>query len=142
MEMPRLFRSMIAEDGKPKVGAEAKMLGVRVAPHPHPDIPVDPTGIVNPNSGGMSVAPEWRKLPWHLIPKRLHPRGRAHSDVKCWRLGDGEFKDGAVNPDLFFRLDPAAPEKHGVVEPARTMTIAEYQAALAATRNDWALDEN
>jgi hypothetical protein len=136
--MPKIFRSMLEDGGKPKVGPEGKMLGVRVAT----DISADPGGNVHPNAGGMSVAPEWRKLPWLLIPKRLDPRGRGAGGLVCWRLGEGEFVEEKINDDLQLRLDPGQLEKHGLVEPTRAISLTDYQSALAATRNEWGRDEN
>jgi hypothetical protein len=133
---------MLAEGGKPKIGSESKMLGVRIAPNPHADIPVDENGNVHPETGGMSVAPEWRSLPWHLIPRRLHRRGRGGNNLICWRLGAGVFEEAPLNADLALRPDPAAPAEHGFVEPTHVMAIAEYQAALAGTRDDWIQDES
>ncbi len=140
--MPRIFRSMLADGAKPRVGFESKMLGVRIAPNSHADIAVDENGNVHPNTGGMSVVPEWRKLPWHLIPKRLDKRGRGPVGLICWRLGTGDFKDDRINEALMLRVDPNSPGKHGFVEPGRVMTIAEYQAALAATQDEWIRDES
>lgn len=140
--MPKICRSMLEDGGKPKVGPEGKMLGVRVAPDPRPDIAADANGNVHPHSGGMSVAPHWRKLPWHLIPKRLDPRGRGNDDLICWRFGQGTFADGKISDDLAFRIDPKQPHRHGTVEPVRIMALTEYQTALAATRDDWVRDES
>jgi hypothetical protein len=143
--MPRIFRSMLDDGGKPKVGSASKMLGVRVAPNPHPDIPVDGNGDVHPNTGGMSVAPEWRKLPDHLIPRRLKhliPRARGRDDLVCWRLDDLEFFDGQPIGLSVLRVDPAQLDNHGFIEPASLMSIAEFQSALSSTCEDWVPDEN
>ena len=48
----------------------------------------------------------------------------------------------AVTEHLTFRPDPGRPEKHGFVEPARRTTAEDYQASLAATRDQWVLDED
>jgi hypothetical protein len=58
--MPKIYRTMLADGGKPKVGSASKLLGVRFAPNPRADIPVDEHGNVHPETGGMSVAPERR----------------------------------------------------------------------------------
>src|SRR5688572_5778937 len=129
---------MFAQDGKPKVGSESKRLGVRVAPNPIEDIVVNSDGTVSPATGGMSVAPQWRKLKLHLIPKRLG--GRGHDDLVCWRLGDGEFVETMISNDLIFRPDPNP--THGLIQPARSMPVVQYQEALAATRDDWTRDES
>jgi hypothetical protein len=136
---------MLEDDGKPMIGSESKMLGVRVAPNPNADIPVDGNGDVQPLTGGMSVAPAWRNLPLHLISRRLQrfvPRARGHDDLVCWRLGQGEFKGADVSADLVLRPDPSKPNEHGFVEPSQVMTAAAYQGALAATRDTWVRDES
>jgi hypothetical protein len=43
-------------------------LGVRVPPDAKADIAVGAEGMVEPRTGGMSVAPAWRLLPVHRIP--------------------------------------------------------------------------
>lgn len=139
--MPKIFRSMLEDGGKPKVGSEGKLLGVRIAPDPRPDIAADGNGAVHPKTGGMSVAPDWRKLPDHLIPRGLIPRARGRDDLVCWRLGDLEFLDGQPIGSLVLRVDPAPSDKHGFIEPAKLMSIVDYQSALAATRDYWIRDE-
>lgn len=69
--MPQIDRAMTREGNKPKLGSTARTLGVRVPPACFHDIPVDPDGTVAPRTGGMSVAPAWRALPLHRIPRRL-----------------------------------------------------------------------
>lgn len=144
--MPLIFRAMMrdAMDGKPMVGADARKLGARLPPKPHADIPVATDGSVKPQTGGMSVAPRWRDLPAHRIPKRLQSlfRAAAGSDVlHLWRMGEGPFADGPVTTDLNLRVDPNDSTRHGFVEPAITMQGADYEAALAATRDAWVIDE-
>lgn len=132
--MPKICRSMLEDGGKPKVGPEGKMLGVRVAPDPRPDIAADANGNVHPHSGGMSVAPHWRELPSFLIPKRLKslvPDACGSNKLVCWTTGQGEFVEGNLNNDLRLRPDPKDPLSHGFVEPAREMKIDDLQLALA-----------
>jgi hypothetical protein len=38
---------------------------------------------------------------------------------------------------LTYRPDPKKPKEHGFLEPARVMTIDEYQDVLAGTVNEW-----
>ncbi len=138
--MPKICRSMFAEGDKPKVGSGSKMLGVRVSPDPNLDLPVNVNGNVSPRSGGMSVAPDWKDLPSFLIPKRLidlYPDARGSNQLVLWTMGDGAFQTGAFANDLDFRQDPNDSNVHGLVEPAREMKIAEFQAALAATQDQW-----
>jgi hypothetical protein len=139
--MPKICRSMVEDVGKPMVGPEGRMLGVRVAPNPQPDIPVDPNGNVQPNSGGMSVAPEW---PYFLVPRRLRAirsDARGRNDLVCWSMSEGPFERGDISDGLLLRPDPDNPSKHGFVEPAREMSIDEFQECLAQTRDQWVRDE-
>jgi hypothetical protein len=133
--MPLIFRAMRADGGKPLVGTGSKCLGVRPG-----EIPVDEGGLVHPGTGGMSVAPSWPELPHHLIPKRLRqlvPKASGTGNFTVWKMGDGPFVASPVSPDLVLRPDPKDPDRHGFVEPARSMTLDEYLAALAATRDSW-----
>jgi hypothetical protein len=142
--MPLIYRSMLADGDKPMVGSTARTLGVRVAPDPKPDISVDPNGLVQPRTGGMSVAPEWRLLPGHRVPKRLRPkfpRATGSDNLFCWRMGEGSFTADQLTADLHFRPDPTAADRHGIVEPLQPMTVTQYQAALAATAPLWTIDE-
>ena len=117
-----VYRAM-REDraGGPTVGPTARTLGVR----PNVDIPVI-AGQVRPNTGGMSVAPD--------RPENLHPLRRP-------RAYGGSGKDPVwyisidlLGGDLQFREDSA---RHGLIEPARTMSIDDLQKALAATKPYW-----
>ena len=142
--MPKIYRTMLADGGKPKVGSESKMLGVRIAPTPQADIPVDEQGVVYPQTGGMSVAPEWRKLPYFLVPKRLRalrPDARGSNQLACWTLGQGAFKQGDLSDNLVLRPDPNGLARHGLVEPKVEMSIETFQEALAKTRDRWVIDE-
>jgi hypothetical protein len=136
---------MLADaDGKPKVGASAKTLGVRVSPDSKPDLPVDGEGCVLPATGGMSVAPSWRQLPPWRIPKRLQAvAGEAiGSDALiCWRIGEGAFVRGPVADKLVLCPDEGEAPVHGVVEPSTRMALDQYQGALFATREQWVRDE-
>jgi hypothetical protein len=142
--MPLVYRAMLADGDRPEVGPAALALGVRVPPDEHADIAVGEDGLVETRTGGMSVAPGWRLLPIHRIPRRLRakfPRAAGKNIVFLWRMGDGPFTEGPFADRLLFRADPEKPERHGFVEPATRMPADEYQEALAATRDQWILDE-
>lgn len=143
--MPTVYRAMLADGDKPRVGTDGKTLGVRVPPNPRVDLPVDPDGSVHPQTGGMSVSPAWRQLPFFLIPRRLRANGAAgatgRNDLICWRLGEGPFDAGELTPDLSLRPDPQRPTAHGFVEPGQAMSVSDYQQGLAATREQWVQDE-
>lgn len=131
--MALIYRVM-AQDGEfPMVGDTSNRLGVRAGT----DLPVDDRGNVRPETGGMSVAPDWKVLPYFLIPKRLRrlaPAARGSNARRCWKLGAGPFERGEVAEGLMLRPDHAA---HGVVEPRELTSLVAFQAALAATRESW-----
>jgi hypothetical protein len=126
------------EDGSPRLGRTALDLGVR---YPG-DVEVGENGDVGPNGGGMSVSPSWRLLPSHRIPRRLRDqvgKARGPDEAACFRFGDGPFEVGGFADGLV--LTPDSP-RHAVVEPASPMPLANFEAALAATRADWIIDES
>jgi len=138
--MPRIYRAMYHDQAKPVPGAKPNQLGARVPPASPTDVTQDAGGHVLPGSG-MSVAPAWRKLPAFLIPERLKdkaPKARGDDRLRIWRHGEGAFVDGAINAQLTLSRTTS---KHGEVEPAQRIPLGEYQAALAATRDDWEWDE-
>ncbi len=68
MVRPKVYRAMKKDnDEKPSVEQTASGLGVRL----WADISIDATGNVVLDNSGMSVAPAWRDLELHRIPKRL-----------------------------------------------------------------------
>jgi len=137
--MPRIYRIMREEGGKPKAGSRFGELGVR----PGKDIPVHEGGLVQPGEGGMSVGPSLLDLPVMLVPKRLRHivRGaRGTNSHRCWRMGDGSYEAGRVAQGLRLRI--AKDEIHGFVEPSARVSIEEYQRALTATREHWVAEED
>jgi hypothetical protein len=58
--------------------------------------------------------------------------------VFCWRMGSGPFVAEQVAAGLFLRPDS---DSHANVEPDQPMPLAECQGALAATRDQWEIDE-
>ncbi|HVJ80132.1 MAG TPA: hypothetical protein VNC50_03590 [Planctomycetia bacterium] len=93
----------------------------------------------------MSVAPEWRLLPVHLIPKRLRailPSARGNDDCACFSMGAGPFARSPVSDGLELLPDAPAPiVVHGVVAPRDTVSLAQYADELMATRPHWKVDE-
>ena len=138
--MPRVYRSMERDGNRPRIGHSARTLGVRVEGGTI-DIVVDRHGKVYPGEGGMSVAPHWRSLPPHRIPRRLRPKSneaRGSNELYCWRLGDGAFENGEITSRLFHRVTSAT---HGVIEPAIAMSLVNFEASVANTQQDWIIDE-
>lgn len=137
--MPLIYRVMTRDGDKPKVGPTARMLGVRVPPAKKPDIIPRADGIVDPMTGGMSVAPRVHNLPFYRVPARyraLVPDANGKEQDACWQMGEGSFVAAAVAAGLTLRPDS---EDHGLVEPATSMSLKEYESLLAATRDDWQL---
>jgi hypothetical protein len=120
-----------SSDGLPKTGPSARMLGVRPAGNTlkKPDVlAVNPSDIVYPGQGGMSVAPnDPSNLPSQRRPMSL---GGFGSDP-VWKIDSDD-----IGPDLKFRQDSPI---HGVIEPIRVMTLQEYQDTLANTKDKWQL---
>jgi hypothetical protein len=107
--------------GGPMIGPTARTLGVR----PTVDIRVL-AAQVHPNTGGMSVAPD---RPEYLHPLRRPARFGGSGKDPVWLIALS-----ALGGDLQFRQDSL---KHGLVEPARAMSIDEFQRALEATYPYW-----
>jgi hypothetical protein len=138
--MPLIFRAMLIDGDYPMCGADAKCLGVRVPPNPEADIEPDTEGQVQPGQGGMSVAPQPADLPYHRMPRRhkgQFPRASGSNNLAVWHMGEGAFGAGGIADQLVLRPDPERPAVHGFVEPAMRMSCADYQAALAASRDVW-----
>jgi hypothetical protein len=141
--MPKLFRTMKKDgDGKPVVDATGKGLGVRGIPVNNVvDVDLDEEGRVILNDKGMSVAPDWRVLPPHLIPRRLRdqfPEAIGSPQLHCFVMGDGPFQDGPMAEGLELKRDSP---RHGVVSPQSLVMLDQYQKDLAATRGLWIVDE-
>lgn len=120
-----VYRAMIeAATGQPQDGPTARQLGVR----PGVDTPnaVKDDDVVDPNDGGMSVAPDDpRNLPSHRLPPSLGGNGKD----SVWSIDPNN-----LGPKLKYRRDNS---KHGTVLPTTKMTLAEFQNALAETASNW-----
>lgn len=121
----KLYRMMkAAADGFPEPGEAFARLGVR--PHQPPrrgDVrAADPSDLVRPGDGGMSVAAD---SPDNL-PARMRPPA---AQYPVWEID-------TADPGAGVMAQPAGPP-HYHVEPAREMPLAEFQALLAATRTRW-----
>jgi hypothetical protein len=124
--MDRLYRSMKEDPhGFPVVAPNARGLGVR----PGKDIAgIHPCDVVHPSQGGLSVSPDDPMgLPYYRRPPALQGTGQD----PVW-----EIEASQLGPNLVYRQDPAN-AGHGFVEPARSMTLDEYQQALKATQSLW-----
>ena len=139
--MPLIYRAMTVEQNKPLVANTARGLGVRFGDGPTADMPVDENGNVHPGSHGMSVAPAWRDLEIHRIPRRsrrLVPEASGSNKDACWKMGTGPFEKGPIAEGLELEIDSP---KHGLVGTAAITSKEDYLAALTATRDLWLIDE-
>ena len=120
--MPKICRSMLEEDGKPKVGCETNMLGVRVPPDPRKDIVPGPSGTVVPQAGGMSVAHGLAKVAVVSYSEKTQTAGAGRPWKQQARLLDDRTRRicrGRFEWRFALRPDPNDPLIHGFVEPAR-----------------------
>ena len=118
---------------RPLISDNANSLGIR----PGKDLPVSDDDQVKPCTGGMSVSPTIRALPFHRIPKRMreeYPRAEGNSRLICWKYDDVDWLEGPLTVELSLRLDKPF---HGMIEPCDTMTLETYRNALSNTRNHW-----
>lgn len=120
---------MADEDGLPEVGASARALGARPGDATG-DIGIGPGGVVQPETGGMSVSPPPENLPGIRRPPEFGGTGKDP-------LFELETDD--LPQELRYRPDPTKPDAHGFVEPSRAMGFEEYQQAPRSTRSLWRL---
>jgi hypothetical protein len=118
----RVYRSMIeAPDGLPLATPTARGLGIREW-----DAEVDEFGLVHPDGGGMSVAPDAiENLPQHRRP----PEHGGTGLDPVWELSLGDLPDA-----LNYRQTS---DSHGLLEPSESMYLGEYEEAIVDTRGTW-----
>src|SRR5437763_1899032 len=117
-----MFRAMKAEaDGLPQIGRSGRQLGVRID-GPIRDLRVGEDGIVEPESGGMSVALDaTRNLPKPRLPRSLGGEGR--DPVFTMRRAE-------LAEPLILRVDR---HPHALIEPIRRCLLVEFESDLAST---------
>jgi hypothetical protein len=122
----RLFRVMVTmPNGAPRIGDGDYMLGASVPT----DIARDTNGNVHPVTGGVSVSPDSaQNLPFFLRPVALGGKGG---------LPLFSILSEQLAASLCFRPDPRRPKKHGFIEPAFIMTLAQYQTDIGSTAPYW-----
>ncbi|WP_456238716.1 Tse2 family ADP-ribosyltransferase toxin [Paraburkholderia antibiotica] len=109
-------------DGLPVAEPTARGLGAR----PDVDIPVGSDGMVHPGTGGISVAPgSAANLPPHRRPASMGGTGK---DCACM------LNTTSLPDSLKYVQDSAS---HGTIQPSTSMSLSDYQAALASTRDKW-----
>ena len=125
------YRAMTPDlDGGPKMGRNARKLGVRIPE----DIAPDEKGLVRPGTAGMSVAPSsmWN-IPNYRRPRGMHRGSTGPSGDFIYAIAEAAIP--AVR--LAIRSDPEQPQRHAFVEPATLVELSTYEANLASTRADW-----
>lgn len=92
---------------------------------PNVDIPVDASGNVHPNTGGVSVSPSPQDLPSHRRPPEFGGTGKD----PVWKLDVSDLGDDLQH----------VPDKpgHGTIQPKRSMPLSKYQKALADLKSRW-----
>jgi hypothetical protein len=136
---------MRANGTLPQLGETASTLGVRVPK----DIAQDSSGNVTPDgTHGVSVRPSidaYMDEASAFVPRRYKEKdpvrfrnAAGNNNLVAFRLGDGMFVRTAVDEHL--NLAPDRPD-HGVIEPARKMSLETYKDAVAATQPQWIPDE-
>jgi hypothetical protein len=112
-------------EGRPVCGPTGRTLGVRL----EADIPIRQAGMVEPRTGGMSVAlGDIQNLPIHRRP----PEHGGIGPDPVWQIEESDLPS-----TLVLRPDPDDPSRHGFIEPTEPMPLSEYQQALAASRGFW-----
>jgi hypothetical protein len=139
------YRGMAEENGKPKIGRSARLLGIR----PGIDIDVEqmprdcldergylqpeaeryPTGelvaVAIRNTKGMSTSLSIEGLPAFRRPAIFGGTGKD----SLWQI-----EDSKINGDLEAVQDSAT---HVSIMPRTTMLLEKYETALAKTQDDW-----
>jgi hypothetical protein len=114
-----------AAGGTPEIGASARSLGIR----PGIDVTASSANdIVQPGTGGLSVSPD---DPMNLPHFRRPAKWQGTGKDPVWTIDDN-----ALSPELCYRPDPAR-AGHGFIEPAHSMTLDEFEQAIARTCRDW-----
>ena len=139
------YRGMAEENGKPKVGCSARLLGVR----PGIDIDIEqmprgwldeqgylrseaernpsgePVTVAIRNTKGMSASLAIESLPAFRRPKAFGGTGKD----PLWQI-----EDSKITVDLEAVEDSFT---HVSIMPRTTMLLEKYKIALANTQNDW-----
>ena len=143
------YRGMAEQDGKPKIGRSARLLGVRpnvdIDVEQMPSSCVDERGYLKPeaergytgetvavaikNTKGMSVSLSIEGLPAFRKPPAFGGSGRD----PLWQIDDSK-----ITGDLEAVQDSPT---HVSILPSATMLLEKYEAALARTHNDWEIVE-
>lgn len=135
-QVPQVFRAMLPDGKRPRIGMGRNMLSARVPI----DVKPDHNDCVKPGKG-MSVFRSVEEMYPFLIPPSYIDRYPEASGgdpaCKLWRLGTGPFVAGAITDDLALCPGSGNKSAHGEIAPSRAMHVDAYQKALAATQDEW-----
>jgi hypothetical protein len=139
------FRSMAADNDKPRVGRSARLLGIRPKididvieiPHTwiddfgylHPESELNKRGdlvlVAVRNTKGMSTSLSIESFPAYRKPIAFGGTGKD----ELWQIDSSH-----ITGDLEAVRDSPT---HVSIMPRATMLLAKYELALANTQNDW-----
>jgi len=139
------YRGMVDENGKPKIGRSARLLGVRLGidinikqmpvnsldeqryllPESEREFQGELVDVAIRNTGGMSVSLSIEALPAHRKPTKFGGYGKD----PLWQIDDSN-----ITGDLQAVQDSPA---HVSISPRVTMSLERYELALANTQDDW-----
>lgn len=136
---------MAEENGKPKVGRSARLLGVRpgvdidveqmprdwldehgyLRPKADRNSSAEPVAVAIRNTKGMSTSLSIESLPGFRRPETFGGTGKD----PLWQI-----EDSKITGDLEAVQDSPS---HVSILPRTTMLLEKYEAALASTQDDW-----
>ena len=140
------YRGMVDENGKPKIGRSARLLGVRLGdidinikrmpvdsldeqgyllPESERKFQGELVDVVIVNTGGMSVSLSIEALPAPRKPAKFGGYGKD----PLWQIDDSN-----ITGDLQAVQDSPT---HVSISPRVTMLLERYELALANTQDDW-----
>ena len=139
------YRGMAGQDGKPKIGRSARLLGVRPAidinieqmpigfldgqgyllPESQRKLDGDRVTVALRDTKGMSVSLSIEGLPAFRKPTEFGGNGQD----PLWKIDDS-----IITGDLQAVQDSST---HVSIMPSVTMSLAKYEAALANTQKYW-----
>ena len=127
-----IYRAMLEEDGMPKRGAAATMLGIRVGT----DIVPDAAGAVHlpafapGEKNGLSCAATIDTLPRFTLPTEW---GGLNKRTTIWIVDDADLKTELVAGDD----SVVGRNRHISIGPRLTMDYNDFVRAIEATRPVW-----
>lgn len=140
------YRGMVDENGKPKIGRSARLLGVRLGdidinikrmpvdsldeqgyllPESERELQGELVDVAIVNTGGMSVSLSIEALPAPRKPAKFGGYGKD----TLWQINDSN-----ITGDLQAVQDSPT---HVSISPRVTMSLERYELALANTQDDW-----